>query len=373
MIPYVEVLAYNQGLYETALVEPSECWFELSYYDIGECEVYAPATSANLAALKKGVFLAIPHKYSALISSLHGGTANYKFLWFVTSVEYTFNADGARMISARGFEAKWLLKKRVIWSPQQLPDDLGSAVSLLVRWSMGQSANAARKISNFTVRTAALGITLPQTQAPRAELAEYVNMLLKSYGCGSVVTLCNNGMYYDYYKGADRSGAVVFSQSLDNLLSSTYVTDNGDKKNFVLAYATHTENNTTTESVVNYPTSNAPTGLDRDELVISSSTSTKYTDESGVEQETPFGGSMFQAWQTEEAKTELAKHIATVDFNGDIDVYHSQYTFGEDFFLGDLVGFRDEYFCISAAARVTKYTFKQDAGGYGELAEYGNE
>jgi hypothetical protein len=33
----------------------------------------------------------------------------------------------------------------------------------------------------------------------------------------------------------------------------------------------------------------------------------------------------------------------------------------------------DEYFGYTAKARVIKYTFKQDASGYGEEAEYGNE
>ena len=77
--------------------------------------------------------------------------------------------------------------------------------------------------------------------------------------------------------------------------------------------------------------------------------------------------------QKAEGAAALSEHQTVTEFNGEIDLEHSGYTFGVDFFLGDQVAIRDEYFGISAKARVTKYTFKQDAGGYGEQAEYGNE
>ena len=52
MIPYVEVIG-KYTLKSFAVVEPSQCWFELSYYDIGEFEVYASATLNNLLAIPK--------------------------------------------------------------------------------------------------------------------------------------------------------------------------------------------------------------------------------------------------------------------------------------------------------------------------------
>ncbi len=366
MIPYIEILALNSAktaLAPSALVEPSECWFEMSYYDIGQFEIYAPATAANLTALQKGNFAKIPQK---------------PYLWFITSIEYSFNADGARMVSAKGYEAKWLLKKRAILSPLALPSELGAAVYALVNGAIGQGAGEVRKVKNFQTTNTALGVTISETQATRGELAEFVNTLLKTYGCGSRVTYSGGNIVFSAFAGADKSDTVIFSQSFDNLISSTFFTSDDEKKNYCQVVSTQstTENGVTTteESVVEYPAAaQQATGIDRDEMTLASNISTKYIDGNGQEQETPFGSALYKGWQTEEGKNTLAEHITAIDFEGEIDLAHSGYVFGVDFFLGDQVAIRDEYFGISAKARVTKYTFKQDANGYGEEAEYGNE
>lgn len=359
MLPYVEVLKFNadkSALAPFALVEPSECWFELSYYEIGECEVYAPATPTTLAALVKGNFLKIPNK---------------DFIWFITGVQYEFNSDGARMVSAKGYEAKWLLKKRVILSPYQLPTELGEAVFRLVNISMGQGAASFRKVKNFIVLQNALGVQIESTQATRGELAEFVQNLLKASGCGSIVEYVNGSLVYRAFSGVDRSATVLFSQSLDNLISATYYTSDADVKTYCQIVSTFTQNNTSTDYVEEYD--KGTTGIDRDEMTLQSNLSTKYTDESGVERETTPTSALYKGWQVAEGKNALAEKITVVEFNGEIDLAHSGYVFGVDFFVGDFVGVRDEYFGISEKARVTKYTFKQDAEGYGEEAEYGNE
>ena len=80
----------------------------------------------------------------------------------------------------------------------------------------------------------------------------------------------------------------------------------------------------------------------------------------------------YQEMQKTEGASALAEKIEIVEFNGEIDLQNSQYKFGTDFFIGDLVMVRDEYFGYSAKARILKYTFKQDESGYGEEAEYGD-
>lgn len=362
MIPYVEILKYNadkSAINPFAVIEPSECWFELSYNENGEFEVYAAATQNALVALQKGNFVAIPHR---------------PYIWIIKSIEYTYNADGARMISAKGFEAKWILKQRIIYTPYQLPTELGQAVYELVNWSLGQGAASYRKVKNFYVRQISLGVQIESTQAPRTDLSEYVLNLLKTNSCGARVVYENGNLYFEARKGADKTGTVIFSQSLDNLISASYFTSDEGLKNFVQVVSTQTENNVTQESVVEYPdtpTEHPSVGIDRNEMTMQSNVSTKYTDESGVEKETPFGGELFKSWQIQEGKNALAENKTIIEFNGEIDLSNSQYVFDEDFTVGDVVKIRDEWFDYQASARITKYTFKQDAGGYGETADYG--
>lgn len=349
MIPYVEIK--DKYTYKTvALVEPQECWFELSWQDVGEFEIYCRATKANLKALQKGRYVTIPNK---------------RFIWVINSIRYTFTASGARMISATGYEAKWLLKKRCILTPKELQGTITSAVYGLVNHALGTGANAARKIVGFTVDTNDLLIDISGTQAPRENLLEFTNTLLKNYGCGSIVEFVNGVLKYRIFTGEIKTFSVRFSQSLDNLLSSEYLTDDTEKATSALVVSTVDDVDYTQTYDM------GATGIDRAEIIVSSNLSTKYEDANGEEQETTPTSALYKGWQIEEGKTELAEHITTEEISGEIDLANSNYIFDEDFFIGDMVKVQDDYFNFYINTRISKYTIKQDANGYGEEAEYG--
>lgn len=351
MIPYVEILN-KYSLKAFALVEPSECWFELSYYDVGEFEIYCRASSYNLNALQKGHYVKIPNK---------------RFIWVITSIQYTFNAEGARMISAKGYEAKWLLKKRIILNPIELPNTLSGALFKLINDNIGTGASAARKINNFDMQLINIDINLSDTQAPRGNLLEFVNNLLTTYHCGSQVTYEEGKLIYKIIQGQDKTQIVKFSQSFDNLLSSSYSTNDEDVGTYALVVSTVDDVDYTKE--VNYNN----VGIDRNEILVNSNLSTKYEDANGVEQDTTPTSALYKGWQYEEGKNELAKHVTIEDVSSEIDLTNSVYTFDVDFFIGDIVRVQDEYFNYYINSRVLKYTFKQDAKGYGEEAEYGGQ
>lgn len=367
MIPYVEIKD-KYTLKTVAMVEPQECWFELSYQDIGEFEVYCRASSANLKALQKGRYAKIPNK---------------RFIWVITSVRYTFSAGGTRMILAKGYEAKWLLSKRCILTPKELQGTITSAVYGLVNHALGTGANVARKISDnngnnkFFVDTNDLLIDISGTQAPRANLLEFVSSLLKQYNCGSIVEFENDVLKYRIFTGAVKTNSVRFSQSLDNLLSSEYLTDDTDIATSALVVSTfdetYTVNDVEYKRTVDYTNEvdNGATGIDRAEIVVESKLATKYEDTNGEEKETTPDSALYKGWQTEEGKTKLAEHITIEEINGEIDIANSNYIFDDDFFIGDMVRVQDEYFNFFVNPRITKYTFKQDAERYGEEAEYG--
>ena len=348
MIPYVEIID-AKTLKRIKQVEPQECWFELSYYDVGEFEVYAKATARNLDALKIGRFIKIPNK---------------RFIWYITAIKYTFNAEGARMISATGYEAKWLLSKRIILTPKELQGTLTSAVYGLVNQNLGTGANAARKILGFTVDTNELLIDISGTQAPRGNLLEFVNTLLKSYNCGSQVVYENGTLKYTIINGSVKTGSVKFSQSLDNLLSSEYLEDDEELATNALVVSTVEE--------VDYTLihDTGATGIDRSEILVNSNLNTKYEDANGVEKETTPNSSLYQGWQRQEAINELTSHTTIKEVKGDLDLKNSRYEFDNDFFIGDLVRVQDDYFNYYFNTRILKFRIKQEKT-YGQEAEYG--
>ena len=352
MIPYVEVIG-KYTLKQFAIVEPSECWFELSYYDIGEFEVYAPATENNLNALLMGNYIKIPNK---------------PYLWIIKSVSYTFNSEGARMIDVKGFEAKWILHQRCILNPYQLETNLSTAIENLLLNNLGANALSYRKIVGFNVSVSpTINITIDDTQATRQDIAEFVNALLKANGCGSYTTFDSNSITYRVIQGVDRSNSILFSQSMDNLITSEYYQNSENKKTFCRVVSKFSENNQDVEYAQDY--NQGATNIDRIEMVVESNLSTKLEDGTEI---LP-SSTTYQTMQQQEGKNQLAEKYVEIQFNAEIDLQYSNYQFETDFFIGDKVKVRDEYFNYEEVVRILKYTFKQDSTGYGEEAEYGIE
>ena len=352
MIPYIEIIDKNT-LKVTALVEPNECWFELSYFDVGECELYCVALSTNLANLLKGNYLKIPNK---------------PYIWVITSLSYTY-VEGVPMIDAKGYEAKWLLSKRVIREPIELPNQVALAVEQLVYNNLGAGAAAVRQINGFNVYTSGITTTLADTQGARANLMEFVNELLKTYNLGSMVLYENESLIYKVIQGQDLSESIRFSQSLDNLIQSSYITD--DSKVGTNALVVSNVNDTDYWQV--YDT--GVTGVDRAEILINSNISTEYTpagatDPVKLDLTNPSDLALYYSWLQQEGRTGLTEYTESNEVSSTLDLINSHYEFDIDFSLGDQVGVIDEYFNYDATARIIKFTFKQDSNGYGEEADY---
>jgi hypothetical protein len=373
MIPYVEIIKeYEDGTLRTfAYIEPIECWFELSYQDVGEFEIYCSATRNNLKALKKGYFVKIP---------------NRRFGWIITSVQYNFNAEsGAKTISAKGYELKWLLKKRIntmkmIYGPKTIC----SLVRSLVSSNITKNAyNENRRIPYFSVTGSSSGAEIPQMQLERANLLEYVNTLLKAYSCGSTAYFKGEGNTHEIlfypYEGKEKQNTVRFSQSYDNLLSSSYYSTNEDVGTYayVVSEAEITKivsGEEIKQEIEVLKEVGDGKGSERSEILIENNLSTKYEDENGNEKELDLTNKTdlktFNGWQEEEAKKELALHTLIEQVDGEIDLNNSLYKFDEDFFLGDKVRVQEEHFDFFFDAIVSKFTIKQDSSGYGEEIEY---
>lgn len=352
MIPYVEIID-KTTLKVKALVEPQECWFELSYFDVGECELYCVATLANMANLLKGNYLKIPNK---------------PYIWVITSLNYTYK-DGVPMLDAKGYEAKWLLNKRVIRAPIELPNKVALAVEQLVYNNLGAGAATVRQIAGFSVFTSGINITLTDTQGARANLMEFVNNLLKTYSLGSIVIYENEQLIYKVIQGQDVSASVRFSQSLDNLIESNYFTD--DSNIGTNALVVSTVNDVDYSQVYD----EGATGVDRAEILISSNISTEYTPQGATDPvkldlTNPTDLALYYSWLQQEGRTGLYEYIEQKKISSTLDLANSSYEFENDYFIGDIVGVIDEYFNINAAARIIKLTFKQDSGGYGEEADF---
>lgn len=357
MISYVEVRDKYSRL-PFAAVEPVECWFELSFYGLGEFEVYTRATAPALAALQNGNYITIPHK---------------PFIWLIEAVERTYKAGHGYMISARGRQAKAILGKRIIGAQTQLADDLTSAVFDLIRKNAGEEATAARKIEGLSELTSAVVQKITETQVSFRNLREYTDELLQAYEKGAELTITDAAAFrYNLYEGVDRSAEIIFSQTFDNLLSSSYSVNTAALRTFALIGG---QGEGTARILQEYDAAPSMRGIDRAEIFVDAKDiSSKYTAADGTEQEldlsTAAGLNTYKAWLTERGKAKTAETAQIDVFEGEIDTEQTPYKFGEDFYLGDRVRVQDDFLGVYITPRVLKITMRQDRK-YRELVAYG--
>lgn len=357
MINYVEVRDKYSRL-PFATIEPAECWFELAFFGVGEFEVYTRATPLSLAALQNGNYITLPQK---------------PFIWVIESVNPTFEAGRGYMISAKGRQAKAILGKRIINAQTQLAADLTSAVLGLIRKHAGAEAGDVRRIDGLEELESVIVQPITETQVSYANLLTYTDELLQAYEAGAEMTITDAAAFrYRIYTGIDRSADIIFSQTFDNLLSSSYTRDITAYRTFALIGG---QGEGTGRILQEYDAAPALRGIDRAEMFVDAKDiSSKYTDADGTEKEldlTVAGNlAIYKNWLTERGKAKLADTAQTETFEGEIDTNATPYKFGEDFYLGDRVRVQDDLLGVYITPRITKFTMKQDRI-YSELVEYG--
>lgn len=357
MISYLEV----RGIYTRApfaIIEPAECWFELAFSGVGQFQVYTRATKTALDALKIGNYISIPKR---------------PYIWLIENISLKFEAGRGYMISATGRQAKIILKKRIINKQTQLADDLTSAVFELIQKHAGAGAGEVRRIDGLAQLTSAVVRPITETQVSYANLYEYTEELLATYGAGAELLLTDTADFrYNIYEGADRSETVIFSQTYDNLTASEYTASEEALRTFALIGG---QGEGAERILQEYDGAPQFRGIDRAEIFVDAKdVSAKYTDESGTEQEldltTEAGLATYKKWLTARGEITIAENAIVETFTGEINTQATRYKFGEDYNLGDRVRVQDDFLGVYITPRILKFTMRQDRT-YSELVEYG--
>lgn len=404
MIEYVEIRDKNTrkviGLIDTA---KSIIW-QSQYYSAGTFEVYAAATTENLALL-------VEDNYVTRIDRDDCGV--------IEKIEITNDPQDGLMIVASGRFCKSILDRRIVYYPKLVPPKAGTKYYWICYASVlsGIVETAVRKliydnaINAYKTEQDGDGnpIIVPDTarnipeiywtaedvtgltetivvdadadseesaekQVTYKNLQEYTDSVLEEYGLGAKMWLDRDLLKFRYkvFKGVDRSRdntagnqPLIFSQDFDNLNSSSYTLDKSAYKTTALIGGEG--EGTERKCAFSYAWI---AGLDRRETFVDASNiSSTYKDAAGEEQS--YTIEAYRKMLEAQGRQTIAELQKVETFDGELDLTNSELAFGEDYALGDIITIEDNAIGKYINARILAVAEVQDDDGYKIDIEYG--
>ena len=207
-------------------------------------------------------------------------------------------------------------------------------------------------------------VSLPDSIEIKAQpfgenLGDFIETVCKACGDGFRVRMGSNGdLYYELYRGADRTGSVIFAKDFQNLGDTTYSIDRRTYFNEVMVAGDGDGKDRARQVRILHNSSKANGYTLREKFVDAHNVSRNTTDENGEE----ISVVVYNIMLAKMAITELEASKEEVKFDGDI-VPGGQFYYRQNYFLGDKVTVRNAY-GIQGTATVTEVTETEDASGF---------
>lgn len=214
-----DVYVLNRNLEPIGIIDSykSLIWAN-RYRDIGDCELYLPATNDNINLLKKDNYLA---RYDT------GMVCQIK------RIEIDTDAENGNFLIVNGYDTKKFLDQRIIWNTATANGNAELFIRSLVDATLSIDATNDRKIVDTNGRLIFYnGDTVGFTEQLSCQISyrsvgEKVREYCEKFGWGYRVIYDPDYtiLKFDLYKGTDRSDTVVFSDEYENLITTKYSYD----------------------------------------------------------------------------------------------------------------------------------------------------
>lgn len=192
------------------------------YSDIGDCELYLPASAEALSFLQKGYFLVRPDD---------------DMVCRINYIELQTDAESGNYLIVKGLDVKSVLDQRIIEGIFTSNGNAEDFIRTLILNALGNTAEQNRQIQDeqgnciFELADPA-GFTEAITEdVSFLNLGERVRDYCKRFEWGYKLAFENGKFVFSLYKGTDRSGYVTFSEEYENIITSTYISDGTDLRN----------------------------------------------------------------------------------------------------------------------------------------------
>ena len=303
------------------------------YYEPGDFELYAPASSNTLALMAR--------------DNMIQRSDDLTHAMIVESVQLTTDAENGDFVIARGRCLKSILARRIVWSQSNCSGTVAGGISRLLAENIISPTDNRRKINGFVIGSMEGGTESLSVQFTGNNLLDAVVGICRTYGLGfDVVIGSGNAPTFKLYKGKDRSyqqsllPRVVFSPDNDNLIDSSYTEDGAIFANVAKVGG---EGEGTARRFVESGDAEA-SGMGRFEVFVDARDVSSNNGEIPAEE--------YDAMLQERGTKDLKEHETTVAFEGSVQTGIS-YKLGTDYDLGDIVEVLNGY-GVGERARVTE-------------------
>lgn len=195
------------------------------YNDIGDCELYLPASDKAIRILSKGYYLA---------------RDDDDMVCRIERVEIDTDNEKGNYLIVTGYDVKKILDQRVIWSQMNVDGKVEDEIRTMVQNSVCTPALYGRQIKNslnqqmFFLGDPAGFTEVTTEQVSYKNVGKRIREICKKHNWGYKVVVDSNKFWFVLYNGTDRTSTVVFSEDYENLSSTKYIDDSSNLANVAL-------------------------------------------------------------------------------------------------------------------------------------------
>lgn len=309
----------------------------------GNFELWAPIMDDNSELLKKDNIL------------WAGGENAY----IIEVVKSTVDSKGEKSYHIKGRSLERFLCDRIIWGGYTKSGYASTIMYDIVDKNCINPTNSNRKLPWLVNATDLhLGNQISQYQKTGGEVYDALTNLASDSDIGFSIIFDprNKQLIFEVRAGTDRTvdnvsgnNPVVFSTDLEDILSSSYYSNNEEEKTMCLVQGEDSGSSRKSETVgaVN------GVGYNRRELYVDArDLQSEVYNEDGTT--TSLTDAQYRATLVQRGKEKLAEHEVTETFDAQIRQFGDvQYEFGVDYVKGDKVTVIDKQLMIQVSARIT--------------------
>lgn len=224
----MDVYVLDGNLEPIGLIDSYRSLIWANRYDkAGDCELYIDASVENFQLLSIGRYLTRFDTSDSMTCRIH-------------KIELDTDAEDGNYLIVTGTDAKSLVDQRIVWSTMNADGAVESFVRDMVNGTcINPNLPARTMLKTNGDKLIQLGNVAGFTEVTTEQVSyknvgEKIREFCQSNHWGYRFVLSDGQLWFQLYKGTDRSGEVIFSDQYENLSSTKYIDDATNMGNVAL-------------------------------------------------------------------------------------------------------------------------------------------